>query len=275
MQKLRPWAALRSVRGAVERLPTVQHLRVAEYERQFAGDLLGAFHGVYGSFDEAHRSAPAGRPTGFDVGGVAEQEILRSRVDRIFPYDYPVLFWLRPLLVPGAAVFDYGGHVGVHFYAYGRVLEFPPGLTWTVCELPAVVEAGRALAVEREAPSLRFTGTTAEASGADVLIASGVLQYVESPPLDELLAGLAEPPRHVFLNKLPLTDGEPFITLQHGGIHFPAVRVCNRDAFIDSIRGVGFELVDAWEDHVHRLTLPFHPERSVPCFSGMYFRRAG
>jgi putative methyltransferase (TIGR04325 family) len=182
------------------------------------------------------RSAPTGRPTGFDVGGVAEQEILRSRVDRIFPYDYPVLFWLRPLLVPGAVVFDYGGHVGVHFYAYGRVLEFPPGLTWTVCELPAVVEAGRTLAVEREAPSLRFTGSTAEASGADVLIASGVLQYVESPPLGELLAGLAEPPRHVFVNKLPLTDGEPFITLQHGGVHFPAVRVCNRDAFIDSIR---------------------------------------
>jgi putative methyltransferase (TIGR04325 family) len=176
--------------------------------------------------------------------------------------------------VPGAVVFDYGGHVGVHFYAYGRVLEFPPGLTWTVCELPAVVEAGRTLAVEREAPSLRFTGSTAEASGADVLIA-GVLQYVESPPLGELLAGLAEPPRHVFVNKLPLTDGEPFITLQHGGVHFPAVRVCNRDAFIDSIRAAGFELVDAWEDHVHRLTLPFHPERAVPCFSGLYFRRLG
>jgi hypothetical protein len=209
MQKLRPWAALRSVRGAVERLPPVQHLRVAEYERQFAGDLLGAFHGVYGSFDEAHRSAPTGRPTGFDVGGVAEQEILRSRVDRIFPYDYPVLFWLRPLLVPGAVVFDYGGHVGVHFYAYGRVLEFPPGLTWTVCELPAVVEAGRTLAVEREAPSLRFTGSTAEASGADVLIASGVLQYVESPPLGELLAGLAEPPGTCSSTSCPSRTASP------------------------------------------------------------------
>ncbi|MDB5068411.1 MAG: hypothetical protein JWM18_4845 [Chloroflexi bacterium] len=274
MERVRPWAALRSARGTIERFPPVHALRVAEYEREFA-ERLGAFRGVYGSFDEAYRSAPAGRPTGYDVDGVAEQEILRSRVARVFPYDYPVLFWLRPLLAAGVAVFDLGGHVGVHFHAYGRLLEFPPGLRWVVCEMPAVVEAGRRLVAERDAHGLSFTTSTAEADGADVLLASGVLQYVEGPPLAELLAGLSEPPRHLLINKLPLTDGEPFVTLQHAGIHFPAVRVSNREAFVDSLRAVGYELVDAWEDHVHSAVIPFHPDRTVPWFSGLCLRRVG
>jgi len=275
MGGFRPWRTLRSLKGAAERIPPIRALRVAEYEHQFAGDLLGAFRGVYESFDEAHRSAPPGRPTGFDVNGVAEQKILRSRVDRVFAYDYPILFWLRPLLGPDAVVFDYGGHVGVHYHAYAGMLDFPPGLRWVVCEMPGVVDAGRALAAERGAQGLSFTTDATAADGSDVLIAAGVLQYIESPSLAELLAGLARPPSHLLLNKLPLTDGETFITLQHGGIHFPAVRVCNRIAFVDGIRALGYELVDTWEDHLHRVVIPFHPELTVPSFSGLYLRRTG
>jgi putative methyltransferase (TIGR04325 family) len=274
MDRLRPWARVRTLRGAAERIPGIRALRVAEYERHFAGDLLGAFRGVYGSFEEAHRSAPPGRPSGYDVTGIAELELLRSRVDRVFAYDYPVLFWLRPLLRPDIAIFDLGGHVGVHYHAYGRLLDLPPGLRWTVCELPDVVDAGRALAAERGAQELSFTTDATAADGSDVLIAAGVLQYIESPSLAELLGGLRARPSHLLLNKLPLTDGEPFITLQHGGIHYPAVRVCNRAAFVESIRALGYDLVDAWEDHLHRVGIPFHPERTVPHFSGLYLRRS-
>ena len=275
MARFQPYGALRTLRGAAVQLPPIRALRVADYERRFAGDLLGAFRGVYGSFDEAYRSAPAGRPTGFDVAGIDQQDILRSRVDRTFSYDYPVLFWLRPLLQPGARVFDYGGHVGVHFYGYRRFLEFPAGLRWVVCEMPSVVASGQVLAEERcVADRLSFTTDVTTATGAHVLLASGVLQYVESPSPAELLRSFEDPPRHLILNKLPLTDGEPYVTLQNGEIHYPAVRVLNRHAFIDSIRAVGYDLVDSWEDHVHRVVIPFHPERTVPWFSGLYFRRA-
>jgi putative methyltransferase (TIGR04325 family) len=273
LETLRPWPALRQLRGAITRLPPIQGLRAAKYEREFGGNFHGAFCGVYRSFDEALRSAPAGRPAGFDVPGVAEQDVLRSRVDRVFPYDYPVLFWLRPVLTAGVVVFDFGGHVGVHYHAYRRLLDFPPRLRWVVCELPAVVEAGRRLAAERAAAGLSFTTSTADADGAEILLSAGTLQYVEEPSLAELLGSLANPPRHVLISKLPLTDGEPFFTLQHGGIHFPAVRVCNRTAFLDSLQAVGYELVDAWEDHVHSVVVPFHPERTVPWFSGLYLRR--
>jgi putative methyltransferase (TIGR04325 family) len=265
--------AFRRLRSRVGRLPVVRQLAEADYERRFAGDMLGAFRGVYDSFEAAVASSPPGKPTGFDLPEVAEFELLRSRSERVFSYDYPVLFWLRPLLAPGLTIFDFGGHVGVHFYGYQRYLSFPDDLRWVVCELPSLLVPGQKLARERAAVGLRFTANREEADGADVLLAAGVLQYVERPGLGEWLGSLARPPRHLLLNKLPLTGGTAFVTLQNGGPHFIAVHVFNREEFVTSITNRGYELVDSWEDRVHRCEVPFHPDLSVPSYSGLYFRR--
>ncbi|HSI59500.1 MAG TPA: hypothetical protein VLA16_18195, partial [Ideonella sp.] len=57
--------------------------------------------------------------------------------------------------------------------------------------------------------------------------AAGVLQYVRST-LDELLQILPAPPRHVLVNRLPLTmDRRSFVTLQNGGADIQAYRIAN------------------------------------------------
>jgi putative methyltransferase (TIGR04325 family) len=258
------------LKQAIKALPGVQSLRRWDYERRFAGDLLGAFRGVFESFDDARRSAPGNKPIGFDVP--AHADLLAARRTRIFSYDYPVLFWLKPLLAPQLSIFDLGGHVGVHYYAYRKYLEYPNGLRWRVCEMPAVIEAGEMLRRTETAPGLSFTTEFRDADGADVMLAAGVVQYVERA-LPAQLAELARPPRHIFLGKLPLHDGPGFVTLQNGGPCFVPCHVFDRKQFLASFAEVGYELVDSWDDPSLSCRIPFHEDRAVRSYSGLYLRR--
>jgi putative methyltransferase (TIGR04325 family) len=38
--------------------------------------------------------------------------------------EYPLLFWLRPLLSNGMRVFDFGGYLGNGFYLYRPYLDY-------------------------------------------------------------------------------------------------------------------------------------------------------
>jgi putative methyltransferase (TIGR04325 family) len=249
-----------------------------EYRRRFAGDCYGCWWGVFGSFEEAIHSAPDTKPAGATTPGFAakhramlEQENWEGRGGLLNSYDYPVLFWLSKLLKDGSnrTVFDFGGSVGLHFYTYGARLHFPPGLRWTICELPAIAEVGRQIAAERNA-SIDFTTSFEEADGQDVLLASGVLQDVGD--LGEMLRGLRRPPNHVLINRLPIYDGPPFVTLQNAGSAFCPMYVFSRNDFIASLDAAGYELVDTWDDLVDGCFIPFH-DKHVP-YRGFYLKRS-
>jgi putative methyltransferase (TIGR04325 family) len=226
---------------------------------------------VFPDFAAAARAVPAGRPVGYDLASMAG--LYREELDRVSPCDYPVMFWLRPLVRSGLRVFDVGGHVGLAFYGYRERLSFPADVTWTVHDTPAVMRAGAELAVERREPRLRFSANLADAAGTDVLIASGSLQYIETP-FAATLAALDRLPGELLLHKLPLTDGPPFVTLQNTVYSFNPYHVFNRQAFIDSFAALGYRLVDAWDDLQRSCILPYAPECSVPRYSGLYLRRA-
>jgi len=52
--------------------------------------------------------------------------------------------------------------------------------------------------------------------------------------------------------------------------------VFNRREFIGSILEQGYELMDSWgisEPHSGTLLIPFHPERSLHSYTGLYFRQ--
>jgi putative methyltransferase (TIGR04325 family) len=108
------------------------------------------------------------------------------RAQRIYPYDYPVLFWLLPILPAAKRVFDIGGHIGVHYYGYQRYLPFPAELKWEVCEVPSIAKTGAELARQKGMHNLVFTSDFAGAEGADILLAAGSLQYIESPRIEVL-----------------------------------------------------------------------------------------
>lgn len=257
------------IKRALETTPILRSLGEHLYERRFSGDCFGSFRGVFENFAEARLSAPKTKSVGFNSSACAQQ--FKDRRSRIFSFDYPVLFWLGNLLREGVTVFDVGGHVGIQFYAYSRYLKYPAGLKWVVCDLPEITNEGRALAEVEHQPALSFTNRLQEADGADILIAAGALQYIESPSLSELLSELQQKPRHLLINKLPLYDGEQFVTLQNGGAAFHPQYVYNRQEFIDSLTALGYGLVDCWNVETHSGYIPFHPEKSFPYHSGLYF----
>lgn len=240
------------------------------HEMRFARSMAPGFRGVYADFETANRSAPKTKPLGFNCSEYAEE--FQNRMSEIYSYDYPVLYWLSQVLQPDSTIFDFGGHIGVHYYSYGRFLQYGPSLRWTVCDLPLIIEKGRKLATGRQSAGLEFTSDFALADSADVLIAAGSLQYVEKPSFASSLSALKNKPRHLLLNKLPLYDGKQFVTLQNGIVAFHPQYVFNRREFTDSILDLGYELVDRWAIEARPGRVPFYPKHSFPFHSGLYFR---
>lgn len=228
----------------------------------------GAYHGVYRSFAEARAAFPA-RPLGFD--SEAMTTLYDDRLERVFSSDYPALFWLRDALEDARRLFDFGGHVGVSYYAYAKYLQLPEPFCWRVCDMPAIARAGVALAQRRAATGLEFCTDFSECSGSDILLAAGSLQYVETP-LAQLLESLAQRPKHIILNKLPLRDGEPFVTVQNTMHALNPYRVDDRRALLSSLGALGYEVVDQWENTDLGCYIPRYPEHSVRTYSGMYLR---
>jgi len=262
---------LRELSVKIQSVPVLKSVLKAYYERVFSTSGSGMFRGVYGNFQEALRSAPKTKKLGFN-----HEEFItlyQDRLQRVYSEDYPVLFWLRPILKGGCRVFDLGGHRGHHFYSYGRYIEYPEDLLWTVCEVPAVAKAGDELARERNVTRhLHFTTEFGAGDGATIFLAAGSLHYIEAPPLSEALAGLRVMPNHLILNKVPLYGGKPYVTLQNGRIAFHPLHVYNRDEFVNSIEKLGYKLIDEWPVPTRHGRIPFHPEASFPAYSGLYFQ---
>jgi putative methyltransferase (TIGR04325 family) len=271
----RTWASV--VQGAARRLvryggeaPGVLRLRRLAHAAEFAqGRPRNGFSGAYATVADAARAAPRSRPHGYDHAEMAA--LYRANVGKMDPADYPVLFWLGKALPEVRRVFDFGGHVGLAYYAFERLLPFPPELEWLVCDVPAVARQGEALAAARGAARLRFTTRRSDVDGADVLLTSGALQYVEEGALHAMLRAAARRPRHVIVQRTPLHESRSFVTVQATGPAFCPYTVAARPAFVAGLEELGYALVDAWSQE-RRLDVPFHPECSVDGYSGLYFR---
>ena len=214
-------------------------------------------------------------PTGYDVPATADY--YGDRLDKVFHDDYPALFWLRQALEGGRdrprRLVELGGHIGLAYYGFGRLLEYPDGLEWIIVDVPSVAEAGRRLAAERGRTDLSFAHDLSEVSKeVDILFAAGSLQYVPSPELPERVRAMSPRPAHILINKTPVTDGETFVTLQDIGVSHCAYRVYSRRDLIDPLLEMGYELVDEWQKD-RRLEVPGHKDRAIDHYSGFYLRR--
>ncbi|HEY9907312.1 MAG TPA: methyltransferase, TIGR04325 family [Thermosynechococcaceae cyanobacterium] len=227
------------------------------------------YRGIFRTPEQAIAAAPKNRKIGYNHEELA-QEYRDQGAEGIGFYDYPMLFWLQNLLREGSVLFDFGGNIGTHFYTYGKYLTYPSGLQWIVCELPTIVAAGEDFAQQKKRSQLRFTDQFEKADGADIFMASGSVQYVGSLATD--LAKLQRKPVHILLNRFPLCEGKPFVTLQNGGLVFYPVYVFAKRDFVNSILALGYELVDQWKDPGEPCAVPFHPEFKSLMFHGLYFK---
>ncbi len=263
-----------SILGTVARLgevPVLRTFRERRYERFFAA-ATGAhvFRGA--SFAAARRAAPAGRPIGYD--NPAPARAYDAMLGQVYPRDYPVLFWLQNALLDGVrSVFDLGGHVGVKYYAYRRLLAFPDDLRWIVCDVNAVVEEGRLLAQTRpDSAGLAFTSEFERVSDCDALFAIGSIQYVEEDLAARLLT-VTRMPTWLLLNSVPAYDGPSVVTLQNIGTAFCPYRLFNRAELLQSLRAVGYELLDEWTNPEVTCTIPFHRVQPVEAYRGFLLKR--
>jgi len=244
------------------KLPGIRHLVLAWKWRRFKhAEHCNLFWGVLASFSEATALAPKTKPLGYDHPEAAE--MYRQLLTRAEPSDYAVLYWLEKLAKPGDRVFDFGGHVGVRFYVLSGIAEFVRALRWVVYDVPAVVRAGRQLAEERKVEGLSFTEDTQLASGADVYLAMGALQYVE-PPLHERLKELKQLPRVVIISTAPMVQGPRFVTLQNIGTAFCPYLIESRPDLERGMSALGYRILAEW----------MNPEKSCPIMnqldSGVY-----
>ena len=124
-------AAGAGLRERIKTLPLVRDWRRRRAVAHFLSrEGFASCYGVFADFGEARRFLPPNKE--FDDEALARMYV-DQRLDRIFGYDYPVIHWMGEAFRNGSTrVFDIGGSVGVHFYAYRRYLGYPSSLAWEV-----------------------------------------------------------------------------------------------------------------------------------------------
>jgi putative methyltransferase (TIGR04325 family) len=252
--------------------PVLLNWRKSRFSQAFdAGDYGGVCRGVYATAAEAAAHAPKSLPLGYDNEGAAS--MYRDRLDRVYPSDYAMMLWLGKFWEEGArSVFDLGGHVGIGYYAYQKHLRYPEGLSWRVCDVPAVVESGLALAAERDlAKRLTFTSQPADADGVDLLFTSGCLQYLEET-LAERIAALRVRPKWLLVNLLPLHEKHAFWTVQNIGRAFCPYRIQHAATFFNELDKLGYALIDKWENLEKSCEVAFEPDYSLDRYYGAALR---
>jgi putative methyltransferase (TIGR04325 family) len=228
------------------------------------------YRGVFNSFEEALATAPKNIPVGFDHAQFAGYYKWLAEAPRAG--DYPTMFWLREVLKSGSRVFDFGGNVGVTFFAWQNHIDYPSDIHWMVEDVSSILDAGRAFVKERGETRVQFTDRFEDADGYDILLSCGCLQFVE-PTLGTLLSSLQDLPRHIIINRLPLHASNECVTLQNIRWQLSAYHVFQYDHFVSELEALGYTLVDLWSDGDSNCWIPFYPEYSLESFSGLYLRR--
>jgi putative methyltransferase (TIGR04325 family) len=227
--------------------------------------------GVYPSYAAALAAIPKQRKVGYN----------NQESSNMYPYlleftkisDFAALFYLSRLVTPGYRIFDFGGNTGVLFYSYQRRWTMPPDVQWTVCDVPAVIEAGREFARTRPSEGLSFTSNFEDAAGADLLFTSGTLQYVPET-LPELLTKLGDAKPHLILaNRTALWDGPTFATLQSLGPVVCPYRVQNRKEFLAPLEALGYRVKDTWECPESGINVRWHLRHRIKTYVGFLLER--
>lgn len=227
------------------------------------------FQGEYATFEDAKKAAPQVRKIGYNNPEAAEMYLPDLRT--IWPSDYPLIYWLEKALQPGSHLFDWGGNIGLSYYAFQRYITYPSDLDWLICDVPEVTRAGKGIAKRNNASGLRFTNQLEDCDGCDIFIASGALQYINTS-LGSLLAGLRKRPGHVFINRTPVHQTRGFYTLQDIGPVICPYQIFAEGDFVNSIQSAGYELRDRWSAAELTMRISFHPEDTVKSYSGFYFK---
>lgn len=246
-----------------------QSMREAAYRKKFIeNNSENLFMGSFENFAAAEAGVPTEKPVGYDNAEQAKGFYSHQ----IYSYDYPALFWIGRSLDEGMrSVFDLGGHVGIKYYAFKRVLSYPENLRWTVCDVPGVVKTGRELAIEKASTGqLSFTTDFRDASGFDVFFASGSLQYLPQH-IAEILASLPVKPRRIIVNTAAVHPERTLFTLNSIGFAICPYRIQHHDELLAELGNAGYKRRDGWRNDGKPIEVPFVKGGDLPFYAGCCF----
>lgn len=214
------------------------------------------FSGAHASRAAAMAAIPQALQGGYDDESLADVSFPQMCQRTV--YDYPLIYWLSRLLPEVRSVVDAGGHLGTKYIAFSEVLDLSP-LDWTVQDLPGIVAAARKRQAAGGLPAaLSFVSAPGDLPAVDLLLASGLLQYLDRP-LAALVADLPAPPKYILLNKVALRDGPAVFTVErigHGRVPYQIRSRADWNAELDAL---GYDQRDTWEIGELSHEIPTHP----------------
>ncbi len=215
-----------------------------------------AFVGAYPDRETALAHVPIGTPNSHDHDDIAP--LIFSMMCATHVWDHPVMFWLERIVGPGQTVLDAGGHFGTKFIAYRDRINLD-GVGWRVYDVPATVKAARKSQETGVVPGeIDFVDELSHIATPDTLLASGLLQFFDVGFRD-FVGKLAEPPRHILLNKAATADGPTVVTLEKIVTGRIPYQIRNRGAFERSITDLGDRIRDTWQIPSLARTIATHP----------------
>ena len=228
--------------------------------------------GAFPTLELARASLPVEAKSGYDSDEMTE--VALDMMMGMLGWDYPVVFWLDRLLQEqgSLSLLDAGGHIGTKHHAFEAYTSVGK-IDWTVWDLPALIRAGRKAQSEGVvSPSIKFADIPADAGEVDLLLASGLLQYLDIS-LTELLDRMAKRPKWMLLNKVATREGDDLVTLQLIGKKRVPYQMRNREKFEAELADAGYRILDSWkiEGLSHRIGT--HPWLGESESKGYYLER--
>lgn len=227
------------------------------------------FCGIYPTRETATAAIPANALAGYDNEGVAD--VSWEHMCQRQLVDYPLIFWLQKLLPDNQTILDVGGHMGTKFMAFQDILPLKEA-SWSVVDLPEIIRSAQDKQAAGLIPSeLEFRDNYPKTGITDILICSGLFQYFPGA-LSDLLKELPENPPHILLNKVALTQGQEYFTLERIGAARVPYHVRNEKTWYSDLSNCGYEVADFWEIPELSHQISTHPWAAPTKSIGMYLR---
>jgi putative methyltransferase (TIGR04325 family) len=196
----------------VVQLPGVRHLHNSFFFRSLKGKDFGRFRGRFQTRQEAVASLPPEAASAYDDEHLVSINL--ESFSQIHPFDWPVVALCQRLMREGRmkVMTDFGGHVGVKYYAFEDMLPETEGFTWQVVDVAAMLREGRAR-LSPDNTALKFYLRLEDTAPCDALLLSGVVQYSDFE-IAEIVARLPKKPYIIFLNKVPVSEQAGYYTIE-------------------------------------------------------------
>lgn len=245
----------------IRELPGIYHLRRARYKRIFFSgkSRSWALWGAYRSMDEAR--AQIGDPAKATYDNKQIVDVNLDWFSRVSLFDYPVIYWLARLLNERKlrSLVDFGGHIGVKYYAYRDHLSIPEDFLWQVVDVPAMIERGKQKADSQGLQALKFFDDISAAQPCELLFCSGSLQYAPNT-IDEVVSKMTSRPKYIVINKLGVLPDRELVSLENFESSWIPYRIHSLQKFNQSLVNIDYKLVDSWAIEERTYDVPFIEE---------------